>query len=102
MPCKATLSPVEIARDDTPREIWDWLVRKRKEFRDDSELHPQSYNYWGLETIESLNYETRMAAWEDEQEETRIRIQVEIERRLSSSSQQDTLENPTVATTTVS
>ncbi|KAK6533769.1 hypothetical protein TWF694_002700 [Orbilia ellipsospora] len=98
MPCKATLSPVEIARDDTPREIWDWLVRKRKEFRDDSELHPQSYNYWGRETIESYNYETRMAAWEDEQEETRIRIQVEVERRLSS--QQDTLGNPTAAAAT--
>ncbi|KAF3909190.1 hypothetical protein ABW20_dc0101211 [Dactylellina cionopaga] len=97
MPCKATLSPVEIARDDTPREIWDWLLRKRKDVRDQSDLHPQSYNNWGAEVFESIGYETRMAAWEDEQEEARIQL----ERSLNSQQQQQqqqqaALENPTV------
>ncbi|KAK6512599.1 hypothetical protein TWF481_001483 [Arthrobotrys musiformis] len=93
MPCKATIPPAEIARDETPREIWDWLLRKRKEIRDESELSPQSFNSWGAGVIESIGYETRMNRWEDEQEELE-EARIELERRRIS--QQKTPENPSV------
>ncbi|EGX54028.1 hypothetical protein TWF569_004692 [Orbilia oligospora] len=94
MPCKATIPPVEIARDDTPREIWDWLLRKRKEVRDESELRPQSFNPWGAGVFESIGYETRMNRWEDQQEELEeARIELE-RRRLSQLETPETLSVP--------
>ncbi|KAJ6256855.1 hypothetical protein Dda_8724 [Drechslerella dactyloides] len=74
MPCKATLLPVEISRDHTPGKIWDWLLRKRKDVRDATDLDPEFHNSWGTETLEIMEYETRMADWEDEQEEARMRL----------------------------
>ncbi|KAK6508693.1 hypothetical protein TWF506_010772 [Arthrobotrys conoides] len=94
MPCKATILPVEIARDDTPREIWDWLLRKRKEVRDESESCPQSFNPWGAGVFESIGYETRMNRWEDQQEELEeARIELE-RRRLSQLETPETLSVP--------
>ncbi|KAK6332980.1 hypothetical protein TWF718_010806 [Orbilia javanica] len=94
MPCKATIPPVEIARDDTPREIWDWLLRQRKEVRDGRESLPSSFNLWGSGVLESLSYEVRMDRWEAQQEELLEEARIELEQRRLS--QQETPEDPPV------
>ncbi|KAJ6261530.1 hypothetical protein Dda_4200 [Drechslerella dactyloides] len=32
MPCKATISPLDFARDDTPARVWDSIIQRRYQY----------------------------------------------------------------------